>query len=31
MQQLGLSWDDEEDEEEENRGDDLMRLLKGGN
>lgn len=32
MQQLGLSLDDDEEEEDEDkRGDDLMRLLKGGN
>lgn len=30
MEQLGISYDDDEDEEEE-KGDDLMRLLKGGN
>lgn len=32
MEQLGIAYDDdEENEDEEDKGDDLMRLLKGGN
>lgn len=30
MEQLGIAYDDDE-EDEEDKGDDLMRLLKGGN
>ncbi|MEW7312957.1 Der GTPase-activating protein YihI [Buttiauxella gaviniae] len=31
MEELGISYEDDEDEEEKEKGDDLMRLLKGGN